>query len=179
MRQLLMVFAIGCLVAVNAPAIAKSDCVLNDWQNCPEVMLISPEAPTKEGIGEFRLLSNQITDVTDYKTLQLLQVLVPAGTSAEWHSHQFDSVVIPTQSAARFWFINRQTGEKKNLVLSSEKLQYLLVPAGVPHFVDLRSVVNASIVTEILISKEEWSAEDFLARTIKIDEPIPPILPFE
>ena len=180
MRQTLISLAAGCLAAISASvSVAESACTLDDWQNCPEVMLVNPEKPTKEGIGEFRLLSNQITDVTDYKTMQLLQVMVPAGTSAEWHSHQFDSIVVPTQGLARIWFINRQTGERKNLVFGSDKLQYLLVPQGVPHFVDLRSVVNANVVIEVLISKEVWSPEDFLARTTKLDEPLPPNLPFD
>ena len=126
------------------------------------------------------MLSSQIIDLSAYKTAQLVQARIAAGTSTEeWHAHQFDAIIVPAVGAVRVWWLNRDSGERKTLVLDAESRDYLLLPRGVPHFVDLRAAKTEQFITEFLLSTETWTAEDFVKRRIHVDEPFPPVLPLD
>ena len=143
-------------------------------------MLVDPIKAGESGVGALRFFSNQIVNVSAYKTVQYLQTEVPAGTSTpEWHAHEFDAIITPVAGKSRFWWLNRDTGERKSIVFDAERKAYLLIPEGVPHFVDQRSAEQNAFVVEFLMSKEVWTSEDFLAHREHVDEPFPPILPLE
>jgi quercetin dioxygenase-like cupin family protein len=164
------------LLAAGQPAA----CDIAQWQQCPDAMRVEPTTSEELGVGALRYVSNQIIDLSDYKTAQFLQTEVPPHASTqEWHAHEFDAIIVPVKGKWRFWWLNRDTGEQKNLVFNGAQRAYLLIPHGVPHFVDQRASDTESAVVEYLLSKEVWTAEDFLAHREHIDQPFPPVLPFE
>jgi hypothetical protein len=83
------------------------------------------------------------------------------------------------EGKVRFWWLNRETGERKSIVIDAARRAYQLIPAGVPHFVDLRGATTDALVAEFLLSKEVWTAEDFVTHREHIDESFPPELPLE
>jgi len=119
-------------------------------------------------------------DLSDYRTAQYLQTEVPAGTSTpEWHTHEFDAIITPVEGKSHFWWLNRDTGERKSILFDAARRTYLLIPEGVPHFVDRRAAETDARVVELMLSKEVWTADDFIAHRNHVDEPFPPILPLE
>lgn len=159
---------------------SSTGCELANWQSCPDAMLVDPIDAGESGVGALQFFSNQIVDLSDYRTAQYLQTKVPAGTSTRgWHAHEFDAIITPIRGKSRFWWLNRDTGEKKSLVFDAARHGYLLIPEGVPHFVDQRAAETEALVVEFLLSREAWTAEDFLSRRKHVDEPVPPILPLE
>jgi uncharacterized RmlC-like cupin family protein len=173
-------FALGILAFVCLPAAAQPSCDLAAWQACPDAMLVAPIEPGESEVGALRFFSDMIVDLSDYRTAQYLQTRVPAGTSTkEWHAHQFDAIITPVEGKSRFWWLNRDTGERKNVVFDADRRAYLLIPEGVPHFVDQRAADVDALVVEFLLAKDVWTAEDFVAHREHVDEPFPPVMPLE
>lgn len=133
--------------------------------------------PIETGESGVRVVT---VDLSDYRTAQYLQTRVPAGTSTdEWHAHEFDAIVTPIEGKSRVWWMNRDTGERKSLVFDAARHAYLLIPEGVSHFIDQRAAETDARVVEFMLSKEVWTAEDFVTHRDHVDEPFPPILPLE
>jgi hypothetical protein len=180
-RFIVLGIALSALATTGLPAAAQpAACDIAQWQQCPDAMRVEPTTSEELGVGALRYVSNQIIDLSDYKTAQFLQTEVPAHASTqEWHAHEFDAIIVPITGKWRFWWLNRDTGERKNLVFDGAERAYLLIPHGVPHFVDQRASDTGSAVVEYLLSKEVWTADDFLTHREHIDQPFPPVLPFE
>ncbi len=176
-----LVLAASFVAYATLPAAGQSGgCELATWQSCPDTMLVEPVDAGDSGVGALQFFSNQIIDLTDYRTAQYLQTRVPAGTSTqEWHAHEFDAIITPIEGKVRFWWLNRETGERKSIVIDAARRAYQLIPEGVPHFVDLRGATTDALVVEFLLSKEVWTAEDFLSHREHVEEPFPPELPLE
>lgn len=181
-RSTILAVAIVLTAAAPLAAAAQSSgaCEIATWQSCPEVMIVDAVDPGPSGVGKFHFLSDQIIDISDYKTAQFEQDLVPPGTSTEeWHYHEFDAIVVLLEGKSRFWWINKETGEKKSIVADATKHAYQLIPRGVPHFVDLRAADKRVISIEFLLSEEAWTAKDFITHRVHVDEPFPPVLSLE
>jgi len=180
LRLAFLGIAVGLLVSASQSALAQSSCALASWQTCPDAMLVDPIEPGDSDVGALRFFSDMIVDLSEYRTAQYLQTRVPAGTSTqEWHAHQFDAIITPVEGESRFWWLNRDTGERKSVVFAAVRRAYLLIPEGVPHFVDQRAADADALVVEFLLSKEDWTAEDFVTHRDHVDEPFPPELPLD
>jgi uncharacterized RmlC-like cupin family protein len=177
---LALAFFLAATVPLQAFAQSSAPCQIATWQSCPDVMIVDAVDPGPSGVGKFHFLSDQIVDISNYKTAQFEQDLVPPGTSTEeWHYHEFDAIVLLLEGKSRFWWINKDTGEKKSIAFDAAKHAYQLIPRGVPHFVDLRAADKRAISIEFLLSEEVWTKEDFLTHRVHVDEPLPPILPLK
>jgi len=181
-RSTILKLALFLAATVSLPASSQpSDkCKIATWQSCPEIMLVDAIDPGPSGVGSFHFFSNQLIDLSNYRTAQFLQTFAPArGSTDEWHYHQFDDLVVLAEGKARVWWINRDTGEKKSAVVDANMHVTQLIPRGVPHFIDLRAADKPAIALEFLLSENVWTAKDFLTHRVHVDAPIPPILPLE
>lgn len=169
-------------LAVALPSMALSDdrCKIETWQDCPDLMFIEPTEAKQFGVGDLRKISSLLIDSEKYKTIEFAQLdIPPGGTIAHWHYHEFDVVAVPIQGTLRFWWMNKDTGDLKNVLWDSDRRAYVLMPRGVPHFPETRGAPSNTLVVEFLMSTEEgWTAEDFVEHRIDVDAPIPPALPF-
>ncbi|MEM1129123.1 MAG: hypothetical protein AAGH83_01235 [Pseudomonadota bacterium] len=172
----------GLVLALGLPVAALGDeaCQIATWQDCPDLMFIEPTEATEFGVGDLRKISTLLIDAERYKSIEFAQLdIPPGGTIAHWHYHEFDVVALPIQGSLRFWWMNRDTGELKNVLWDSDRRVYVLMPAGVPHFPETRGAATNTLVAEFLMSSEAgWTSEDFVAHRIDVDAPIPPEIPF-
>jgi len=171
---------LAAFVSLPASGQPSDQCKIATWQSCPEIMLVDAINSGPSGVGSFQFLSNQLIDLSKYRTAQFLQTLLPAGGSTdEWHYHQFDDLVVLVEGKVRVWWINRETGEKKSAVIDANMHVTQLIPRGVPHFIDLRAADKPAIALEFLLSDDVWTAKDFLTHRDHVEEPFPPILPLK
>lgn len=177
-RLTIVGFAIGLVVSTGLPAAGQPEtCALDDWQACPDVMLVDPANPGDASVGGLRFISNLVVHLSDYQTAQYLQTEVPAGASTEeWQVHNYDNILTPVTGKSRLWWLNRDTRKRESVVVDPTRHSYLLIPAGVPHFLDRRTAKTDALVVEFLLSREPEAPAD---QGGNVDEPLPPAQPLE
>lgn len=171
-----------CLLAGPSWAAAAEDsCTLETWRDCPDPLFVDPSSPRDLGLGKFRVVFDLIEDVTPHQSLQFVRVQIPAGSAPPgWHWHDYDAIVLPLEGRARFWWIDKASGEPESRLVDSAGEGFMLIPRGLAHFPDLRAVSDDVQVVEILLSTEPgWTAEDFLSHRVPVEKPIPEALPLD